>query len=82
MSSIIKNNKILTKKIVFKKKKTNELLEMMSMVNTAKNILESKKIDIDDFGLLLHENWKIKKSHNLKCFRGFWAIFKQFLPIF
>ena len=42
-------------------KKTNELFEMMSMVNTAKNILESKKVDIDDFGLLLHENWKIKR---------------------
>lgn len=42
-------------------KKTNELFEMMSMVNSAKNILESKKIDINDFGLLLHENWKIKR---------------------
>ena len=31
------------------------------IINTAKNILESKKIDINDFGLLLHENWKIKR---------------------
>ena len=42
-------------------KRKRELAEMHSMVDDAANILSTGN-DIKDFGLLLHENWKIKRS--------------------
>ncbi|WP_110955295.1 GHMP family kinase ATP-binding protein [Anaerosinus massiliensis] len=42
-------------------KKTQELLEMASMVEVAKNILATN-VNIADFGRLLHESWLLKRS--------------------
>lgn len=41
--------------------KANELRTMMLMVDEAVNILGNDK-DFDDFGKLLHESWKLKRS--------------------
>ena len=42
--------------------KSNELHAIRQMVDEAINILHSKKDDLDNFGKLLHESWKLKKS--------------------
>ena len=42
--------------------KTKTLLMMKDMVDTAENILADEKKDLDDFGRLLHETWKLKRS--------------------
>ena len=42
--------------------KTRELMAMMNMVDEATNILNSSKDVLMDFGKLLHESWKIKRS--------------------
>jgi D-glycero-alpha-D-manno-heptose-7-phosphate kinase len=47
------------KKIVDKKK---ELKVMTEMTNEAINILNDKQDNFNDFGKLLHETWKIKRS--------------------
>ena len=47
------------------KSKKNELLELKSMVNEAVEILSNSR-DLKDFGRLLHESWKIKRSLSKK----------------
>ena len=42
--------------------KKKELDLMVEMVDEAVNILNADSDDIDDFGRLLHESWKIKRS--------------------
>jgi len=42
--------------------KEKELAVMMEMVDEAVNILNADSGDIDDFGRLLHESWKIKRE--------------------
>ena len=42
--------------------KTKTLLMMKDMVDTAENILIDENKDLDDFGRLLHETWKLKRS--------------------
>ena len=42
--------------------KIKELSIMQKMVKDALNILNGKSASIDDFGRLLHENWKLKRS--------------------
>ena len=42
--------------------KTKTLLMMKDMVDTAENILIDESKDLDDFGRLLHETWKLKRS--------------------
>ena len=42
--------------------KKNELKAMMELVEESLNILDSDKDRLDDFGRLLHEQWKIKRS--------------------
>jgi D-glycero-alpha-D-manno-heptose-7-phosphate kinase len=42
--------------------KKNELKAMMELVDESLNILDSDKDRLDDFGRLLHEQWKIKRS--------------------
>ena len=39
-----------------------ELFEMQSMVPKALGILNDRKENLDDFGRLLHESWKLKRS--------------------
>lgn len=47
----------------FKKKdKTRQLLEILSLVNDAKNILTNKNADLNDFGRLLDYTWYLKKQ--------------------
>ena len=43
-------------------KKTKELHNMQGMVKDAIKILNGKNVDIEDFGKLLHESWKLKRS--------------------
>ena len=43
-------------------KKNKELKDMHNMVDDAINILNGKQEDYNDFGKLLHETWRIKKS--------------------
>jgi len=42
--------------------KKNELIIMQEMVNEALKILAGENVNIGDFGKLLHESWKIKRS--------------------
>jgi D-glycero-alpha-D-manno-heptose-7-phosphate kinase len=42
--------------------KTKELETMFQMVDEAENILTTPHRSLDDFGRLLHEGWKIKRS--------------------
>lgn len=44
------------------RKKTSELNRMMELVDQAKSILVSKSASIDEFGKLLDEQWKLKRS--------------------
>ena len=44
------------------KKKNNELILMYQMVNEAVKILQQEDNSLNDFGYLLHESWKLKKS--------------------
>ena len=47
-------------------KKTNELLEILKMVDVAENILVSPSQSLDDFGRLLNETWLLKRSISKK----------------
>ncbi len=44
------------------KDKQAELLEMLSLVDSAESILESKHGDLDEFGRLLHHTWELKRG--------------------
>ena len=45
-----------------KQNKDKQLLEMLSLVDEAQEILENKLRDLDDFGRLLDKTWKLKKQ--------------------
>ncbi|MGA2569833.1 MAG: galactokinase [Terracidiphilus sp.] len=42
--------------------RTAELKQMHALVDEGEAILRNPRCDLDDFGRLLHENWKIKRS--------------------
>ncbi len=42
--------------------KENRLLEMLSLVDQAENILTNKNVDLDEFGKLLDHTWKLKRQ--------------------
>lgn len=42
--------------------KENRLLEMLSLVDQAENILTNKSVDLDEFGKLLDHTWKLKRQ--------------------
>lgn len=44
------------------KDKTAELLELLSLVDEAQNILVDNHADLDDFGRLLHHTWQLKRG--------------------
>ena len=44
------------------KEKEKRLLEMLSLVDKAENILTDKNTDLDDFGRLLDHTWKLKRK--------------------
>ena len=44
------------------KDKEEQLLEMLSLVNEAQDILENPDRDLDDFGRLLDKTWKLKRQ--------------------
>lgn len=46
--------------------KTNELLEILKMVDIAENILVNPSQSLDDFGRLLNETWLLKRSISKK----------------
>ena len=43
-------------------KKVKQLQQMYSLVDTAEKVLEDKYSDLDDFGRLLDESWKLKRQ--------------------
>ena len=57
-------------KISFLKDKKNELNSLCSMVEEAGNILNADKPRLNDFGKLLDESWKLKKSLSDKVSTG------------
>lgn len=42
--------------------KTGQLKEMLALVDDAEKTLEDKNADLDDFGRLLNETWKLKRE--------------------
>lgn len=42
--------------------KNEELLQMLSLVDEAQEILENEERDLDDFGRLLDKTWKLKRN--------------------
>lgn len=44
------------------KDRTNQLEAMLRLVDEAQNVLESKERDLDDFGRLLDETWRLKRQ--------------------
>lgn len=42
--------------------KEKQLQNMLALVDEAKNILENKESDLDDFGRLLDQTWKLKRQ--------------------
>lgn len=43
-------------------KNTNQLREMLSLVDEAERVLTDKTIDLDEFGRLLHTTWQLKRG--------------------
>ena len=50
--------------------KLNQLAEMYSLVDEAQDVLENKNRDIDDFGRLLDQTWKLKRQTGSKISTG------------
>ena len=44
------------------KDKKQQLLEMLSLVDDAQDVLTNKRRDLDDFGRLLDKTWRLKKQ--------------------
>lgn len=65
LSSEIQND---TKKNI--RDKTRQLLEMKALVDESERILTDKHSDLDDFGRLLHETWKLKRQTGNKISTG------------
>ncbi len=52
------------------KEKTAQLKRMLSLVDTAQDVLTDKTKDLDDFGRLLDETWRLKRSTGTKISNG------------
>ena len=52
-------------------KRTAELLEILKMVDEAEKILVNPTSSLDDFGLMLNETWKLKRSISNKISSDF-----------
>lgn len=65
LSSEIQND---TKKNIHDK--TRQLLDMKALVDESERILTDKHSDLDDFGRLLHETWKLKRQTGNKISTG------------
>lgn len=52
------------------KDKTRQLKEMLSLVDTAQEILVNDKSDLDDFGRLLDTTWRLKRQTGGKISNG------------
>lgn len=50
--------------------KRAQLLEMLAIVDEAEKVLEDKYSDLDDFGRLLDESWRLKKQTGNKVSTG------------
>jgi D-glycero-alpha-D-manno-heptose-7-phosphate kinase len=62
-SGVTRNSQTITpQKISDIKDKKNDLFEMRSMVDEGLKIISSAERDICDFGRLMHESWKLKRS--------------------
>lgn len=51
-------------------RKTHELEKMLKLVDEAEKIIKSKITPLDDFGKLLNETWKLKRSLTSKISNG------------
>lgn len=52
------------------KDKTTQLREMLVLVDEAESVLTNKERDLDDFGRLLDETWKLKRQTGSKISTG------------
>lgn len=52
------------------KDKTTQLREMLALVGEAESVLTNKERDLDDFGRLLDETWKLKRQTGSKISTG------------
>ena len=52
------------------KDKTAQLLEMLSIVDDAERVLTDKSADLNDFGRLLDQSWRLKKQTGSKISTG------------
>ena len=52
------------------KDKTTQLREMLALVDEAESVLTNKERDLDDFGRLLDETWKLKRQTGSKISTG------------
>lgn len=52
------------------KDKTTQLREMLALVEEAESVLTNKERDLDDFGRLLDETWKLKRQTGSKISTG------------
>lgn len=52
------------------KDKTTQLREMLALVDDAESVLTNKERDLDDFGRLLDETWKLKRQTGSKISTG------------
>jgi len=55
-------SEIATEQVKLTPQKKNELNTMLQLVNEAESIVTSPNRPLDEFGKLLHESWKIKRS--------------------
>ena len=52
------------------KEKTAQLLEMLKIVDEAEKVLTDKTSDLNDFGRLLDQSWRLKKQTGAKISTG------------
>lgn len=56
------SSEIAVEQVKATRDKTNELLEMMRLVDEGEKILSDRHSELDDFGRLLHESWQLKRG--------------------
>lgn len=47
---------------ITRQNKVNEFQKMLALVDSAQKVLEDEGADLDDFGRLLHETWRLKRQ--------------------
>lgn len=53
---------VANKECISKEEKKKQLLDILSLVDEAEKVLVNKRIELDEFGRLLDQTWKIKRK--------------------